>query len=299
MDHTDNTEAVAAAPRVEFSSEVLRQVRQHARSSMNAEICGVLLGTSSDGATRVKARIEGVGAVEAGANVTFTQETWGHIFRVKDAQHPDLSIVGWYHSHPGFGVFLSEYDIFIHENFFSGAHQVAWVFDPHSDEEGCFGWVGESVKPLPGVSIRQNLRGQANDANAAPGTPMTAESGRGETVPAAPRRLRCATALFWLASVVASLAAGALLRPSIEKVAPQGWHSIRGASPVPPVPAPVHPGPPPAVSASVPPAAPPPTAVPTPEMRGTAPVPAGGRPAPVPAPTSGRKKGENYGQPKR
>jgi hypothetical protein len=66
---------------------------------------------------------------------------------VKDAQYPDDRIVGWYHSHPGFGVFLSEHDIFIHRNFFSDPNQVAWVFDPHSDEEGCFVWQdGEIVR---------------------------------------------------------------------------------------------------------------------------------------------------------
>jgi len=59
--------------------------------------------------------------------------------------------VGWYHSHPGFGVFLSEHDMFIQENFFSSPQQVAWVFDPHTDEEGCFGWVNGKVEKLPGV----------------------------------------------------------------------------------------------------------------------------------------------------
>jgi len=36
-----------------------------------------------------------------------------------DAQFADKKIVGWYHSHPGFGIFLSEYDLFIHRNFFT------------------------------------------------------------------------------------------------------------------------------------------------------------------------------------
>src|SRR5260370_28351362 len=59
-----------------------------------------------------------------------------------------MKIVGWYRSHPGFGVFLSEHDLFIQENFFSGPHQVAWVYDPHTDEEGCFGWVGGKTEKL-------------------------------------------------------------------------------------------------------------------------------------------------------
>jgi len=144
----DSSEESAKAPRVEFAGDVLQQIRQHARSSMRAEICGVLIGNVIDGVTRVTARIAGEGASQGGAHVTFTQDTWEHIYKVKDAEFSSQSIVGWYHSHPGFGIFLSEYDIFIHENFFNAPHQVAWVFDPHSDEEGCFGWSGKKVEPF-------------------------------------------------------------------------------------------------------------------------------------------------------
>ncbi len=40
---------------VTFSTEVLRRVRQHARTSMTAEICGVLIGEIGDGSTQVEA----------------------------------------------------------------------------------------------------------------------------------------------------------------------------------------------------------------------------------------------------
>ena len=85
--------------------------------------------------------------------MTFTHETWAHIYRVKDRDHPDSRIVGWYHSHPGFGVFLSSDDLFIHENFFSAPHQIAWVYDPHSDEQGCFVWDHHRVRRLRRFSI--------------------------------------------------------------------------------------------------------------------------------------------------
>jgi proteasome lid subunit RPN8/RPN11 len=152
-----------AIPCVEVESTVLQQIRRHARSSMQAEICGVLIGGEKNGITRIDACIAGEGAAQGGAHVTYTQETWAHIYKVKDAQFPDLAIVGWYHSHPGFGVFLSDHDLFIHQNFFSAPHQVAWVFDPHSDEEGCFGWVDERVEPLSRISVvrRQPMAGQA------------------------------------------------------------------------------------------------------------------------------------------
>jgi proteasome lid subunit RPN8/RPN11 len=134
-----------------MSCEVARQIRQHARGSSKAEVCGVLIGTEDGGVTSVEASIPGAKAVQGGTHVTFTQDTWEHIYQIKDRDYPNARIVGWYHSHPGFGVFLSDHDTFIHKNFFSAARQVAWVYDPHSDEEGCFGWVEEKLERLPRI----------------------------------------------------------------------------------------------------------------------------------------------------
>ena len=106
-------------PSLLIDSEVVRNIRQHARSSMATEICGVLIGQDKDQRIEVTASIEGENAEQAGAHVTFTQNTWEHIYAVKDKKFPNQRIVGWYHSHPGFGIFLSEHDTFIHRNFFS------------------------------------------------------------------------------------------------------------------------------------------------------------------------------------
>jgi len=154
----DSSREAPEPPRVEFAGDVVQQIRQHARSSMSAEICGVLIGCEENGVTRVTARIAGEGASHGGAHVTYTQDTWEHIYKIKDAEFPTQAIVGWYHSHPGFGIFLSDYDLFIHENFFSAPHQVAWVFDPHSDEEGCFGWINKKIEPLKEVTVTRQHR---------------------------------------------------------------------------------------------------------------------------------------------
>ncbi len=143
-----------ATVRVLMEAEVSRQVRQHGRSSMKAEVCGVLIGREEANTTVIDACISGVNAAQGGAHVTFTQDTWQHIYEVKDKEYPDARIVGWYHSHPGFGVFLSDHDLFIHKNFFSSPNQIAWVYDPHTDEEGCFGWMGEKIEKVEDVSVR-------------------------------------------------------------------------------------------------------------------------------------------------
>jgi proteasome lid subunit RPN8/RPN11 len=141
----------------EISSQVIRDIRQHARSSMAAEICGVLIGDVQGNKTIVEASIAGEDARQGGSHVTFTQDTWTHIYRVKDSKYPEKRIVGWYHSHPGFGIFLSDHDLFIHKNFFSDPSQVAWVYDPHSDEEGCFSWRDGEVIRLEHFALRDDV----------------------------------------------------------------------------------------------------------------------------------------------
>jgi proteasome lid subunit RPN8/RPN11 len=159
-------------PTVFIQGEVLRKIRQHARSSLKTEICGVLIGQDRPNRIEIQACISGANAEEAGAHVTFTQDTWEHIYQVKDKEYPHLRIVGWYHSHPGFGVFLSDHDAFIHRNFFSSPGQVAWVFDPYSDEEGCFGWAHEILERISRITVIDERGGE-----------RVQESGRNEPSP--------------------------------------------------------------------------------------------------------------------
>jgi proteasome lid subunit RPN8/RPN11 len=144
---------VSAQPVVVMEAEVARKIRQHCRTSMKAEVCGVLIGSTEHERMMVEACIQGNNAAQGGAHVTFTQDTWEHIYKIKDKEYPDQKIVGWYHSHPGFGVFLSEHDLFIQQNFFSNPQQVAWVYDPHTDEEGCFGWIGDKIEKLSVIRV--------------------------------------------------------------------------------------------------------------------------------------------------
>jgi len=144
---------VSTQPVVVMEAEVARKIRQHARTSMKAEVCGVLIGNTDHERMTVEACIAGINAAQGGAHVTFTQDTWEHIYKIKDKEYPDHKIVGWYHSHPGFGVFLSEHDLFIQQNFFSNPQQVAWVYDPHTDQEGCFGWIGGNIEKLAAIRV--------------------------------------------------------------------------------------------------------------------------------------------------
>jgi proteasome lid subunit RPN8/RPN11 len=121
-----------------------RAMREHCRAHSGVEVCGVLVGAWARDATgpyvRVDAHIRGEAATSRFAEVTFTHDTWAEINRRMDSEYAQLRIVGWYHSHPDFGIFLSDRDRFIHEHFFSAPGQIALVIDPVRDEEGIFVW---------------------------------------------------------------------------------------------------------------------------------------------------------------
>lgn len=190
---------------VRMDSEVARQIRQHARGNSKTEVCGVLIGEAREDALDIRASIAGVNAAQAGTHVTFTQDTWEHIYKIKDRDYPEERIVGWYHSHPGFGVFLSDHDTFIHENFFSSPGQVAWVYDPHSDEEGCFGWVGKRIERLPEISLSDRKGGEGAGETGKPEPVGSSEEMDEEDVELEEPERRLPAWLRWTAMVVSYL----------------------------------------------------------------------------------------------
>ena len=160
--------------------QLLERIEDHVQRDTSVERGGVLVGTVEDGVTIVRAAIPASGAVGGASSLTFTHETWAHANDIIDERFPDQQMVGWYHSHPHFGIFLSEYDRFIHENFFSEAWQVAYVTDPLLGQIGFFGWqdeqlvrfgewdtVGESSRPGPGLAAAAAAVADAPDSETA------------------------------------------------------------------------------------------------------------------------------------
>jgi len=133
---------------VELAPEAQQAATTHCASNSDREVGGVLLGRAAGEGLTVEAALAATGAVEGRARLTFTHETWNALFAQIDADHPDLALVGWYHSHPDFGVFLSPHDLFIQTSFFGAQHQVAYVIDPVRGEQGVFGWRDGDVVAL-------------------------------------------------------------------------------------------------------------------------------------------------------
>jgi proteasome lid subunit RPN8/RPN11 len=140
------TEGFAAV----FHRSVLQAIYLHGRESADLEVCGVLVGTvgadDQGPFVHVYGCLRGEHAANQAGQVTFTAATWDYLQREMDDRHPEDRIVGWYHTHPDFGIFLSEMDLFIHRHFFDLPWQLALVYDPIRQQEGLFVW--RSGKPV-------------------------------------------------------------------------------------------------------------------------------------------------------
>jgi proteasome lid subunit RPN8/RPN11 len=130
--------------RLFFAPSAHQQISQHAHQDSSVEICGVLVGEWRQDENGPFGVVENIircdNAASKFAEVTFTHESWAKINEEMDSNFDDKRIVGWYHSHPDFGIFLSDRDCFIHEHFFSNPGQVAFVVDPVRELEGVFAW---------------------------------------------------------------------------------------------------------------------------------------------------------------
>lgn len=137
-----------AAVDILIDEPALRASQAHALSSLSREVAGVLVGPrpekQPDGryAVHIIDTIVAKYTVMQGASVTYTPESWRYLNDTLGERYPneEAVMVGWYHTHPGFGIFLSGMDLFIHQNFFTQIWHVALVLDPRARTSGFFCW---------------------------------------------------------------------------------------------------------------------------------------------------------------
>lgn len=155
-------------------------MERHTLSDTTVELGGVLLGHEAVDDRTGAPFVWIVGSLEAKhyanteASFTYTHDSWAEIRQARERSFPDLDIVGWYHTHPDFGIFLSGHDQFLHRHFFGQPLQVAYVVDPIRGERGFFHWRADELARVDGFHLvgstgeRQALARSANDLEGIP-----------------------------------------------------------------------------------------------------------------------------------
>jgi len=131
-----------------IDAAVIEAVWRHVSLNRRTELGGVLIGHCAEDNgvfVRVTASLDARHTTKTAGSLTFTHKTWADLADRIGEQYAGSRVVGWYHSHPGHGVFMSRYDRFIHENFFRHPWQCAMVLDSVRGEEGLFQSVGGRI----------------------------------------------------------------------------------------------------------------------------------------------------------
>ncbi|AEO70616.1 uncharacterized protein THITE_2122249 [Thermothielavioides terrestris NRRL 8126] len=135
---TDNTNLIDNSETVHISSLALLKMLRHGRAGVPMEVMGLMLGEFVDDFT---VRVVDVFAMpQSGTGVSV--EAVDPVFQMKmmdmlrQTGRPE-SVVGWYHSHPGFGCWLSSVDINTQQSFEQlTPRAVAVVVDPIQSVKG-------------------------------------------------------------------------------------------------------------------------------------------------------------------
>jgi proteasome lid subunit RPN8/RPN11 len=132
---------------------IVAQVAEHP----DLEVAGLLVGTVRTEANRVVTLVWDVAhATQLPATpieVTMTHEAWQEAIEQVWSRDDGGEVVGWYHSHPGFGVFMSTADRFIASHFFAQPGYVSLVYDNKRREVGAYCWYGGQLRDMNGLEL--------------------------------------------------------------------------------------------------------------------------------------------------
>src|SRR5918996_2335720 len=122
-------------------------IAQHVNSAWAKRVGGILIGRPRNASVTIQAAIPADQVEEHGDEIAFLPPVWERTYDVLIERYPGSRIVGWYHSHPGTGPMLSDYDRRLHAVLFSEAPSVALVLDPVAQKSAWYGWVLGRLAP--------------------------------------------------------------------------------------------------------------------------------------------------------
>lgn len=134
--------------------DALRQVVEHSHSNKRVELGGALLGQvyryQNQIYVEIMAALPAVSGSHGPIHFTFNADSWTQLQRDRTEQYPKLDIIGWFHTHPGLGVFYSGDDVVVHSAAFTLPWHVGLVVDPIRNEASFFGWHKGELAPSAG-----------------------------------------------------------------------------------------------------------------------------------------------------
>jgi len=144
---------------VYIEGETLEVIMDHCKSQVPYEAIGFLVGKDYRWLDKKWIFIDGFISGKTRATqlrVEFDEGVMGEIVAELRQKYTGRILVGWYHSHPGYGCFMSSTDIETQRSCFRETYHVALVVDPLQELIEFFKLQngGTSYRPVSFASIR-------------------------------------------------------------------------------------------------------------------------------------------------
>lgn len=149
-------------PRLVFREEVMLALDQFAHRHTAGEHGGFLIGRKQPlkSAEQYEISVERFVPVPQksdASRLVITQEHYDSVAQaLRRGERPE-EIVGWVHTHPGFGTFLSNFDKEQHQRFFAEPWQIAFVIDTQGGERAVYRLVDGEWSRLSGYYVLRQL----------------------------------------------------------------------------------------------------------------------------------------------
>lgn len=146
-------------PRLVFREEVMLALDQFSHLHSQGEHGGFLVGRMQEIRTseRFEILVERFVPVPQRSDATRLVIHQDHLRTVELALKEGEAVVGWAHTHPGFGVFLSSFDKDQHQRFFPEPWQIAYVMDTQANERVAYCANGDEWRRLEGYYILRDM----------------------------------------------------------------------------------------------------------------------------------------------
>lgn len=130
-------------PRLVFRENVMLRLDEFAHLHAYGEHGGFLIGRrrelkSEEQYEVLVERFVPIPQQKEASRLVINREHWETVMRALAEANEDEEIVGWAHTHPGFGIFLSNFDKEQHLRFFPNPWQIAYVMDTHAQKRAAY-----------------------------------------------------------------------------------------------------------------------------------------------------------------
>lgn len=149
-------------PRLVFREEVMLAIDQFSHHHLIGEHGGFLIGRKHELKTAeqyeiIVERFVPIPQKSDASRLVINQEHYNSVKRALRTGDGGEEIVGWAHTHPGFGVFLSNFDKEQHERFFPEPWQVAYIIDNQGFQRAVYHLVEDEWKQIEGYYVLREL----------------------------------------------------------------------------------------------------------------------------------------------